>query len=279
MSYNELKQHGTDDFPFQLYKIDENHPKYEMAFHWHASIELIRVLRGELLVTLNKRTHRLAAGDILFVNSETVHGATPHDCVYECLVLNPGFLKNGNRVCDAFLDDLIHHHCALRPLSCGPRVREQTLALFSAMDHEGDGYFFHVIGAAAHWLGAICEEHAYTYEIEKLSESDQKNVQKIKNTLAFIRENFDKEITLDDMAAVAGLSARYFCSFFKEMTLKTPIEYLKTYRIERAARKLLGSDRSVTEIAFSCGFNDLSYFIKTFKQIKNCSPNVYRKLN
>ena len=61
------------------------------------------------------------------------------------------------------------------------------------------------------------------------------------------------------------------------MTGKTPIEYLKDYRVERAARKLLGSDMPITQIAYTCGFNDLSYFIKTFKKIKGCTPKNYRK--
>ena len=37
MSFNEIKQHGTEDFPFELYKVDKSHPKYKMAFHWHLS--------------------------------------------------------------------------------------------------------------------------------------------------------------------------------------------------------------------------------------------------
>ena len=61
------------------------------------------------------------------------------------------------------------------------------------------------------------------------------------------------------------------------MTTKTPIEYLTLYRIEKASGKLLKSDLSVTSIAFSSGFNDLSYFIKTFKQIKGITPSKFRK--
>ena len=60
------------------------------------------------------------------------------------------------------------------------------------------------------------------------------------------------------------------------MTTKTPVEYIVLYRIERAARKLRNSQLSVTEIAFSCGFNDLSYFIKTFKNIKGVTPTKFR---
>jgi AraC-like DNA-binding protein len=61
------------------------------------------------------------------------------------------------------------------------------------------------------------------------------------------------------------------------MTTKTPVEYLNTYRIERASGMLLNSGKSVTDIAFSCGFNDLSYFIKTFKSIKGITPAKFRK--
>ena len=61
------------------------------------------------------------------------------------------------------------------------------------------------------------------------------------------------------------------------MTGTTPVKYLLTYRIERAARKLLSTDESITQIAYDCGFNDLSYFIKTFKDIKKITPKNYRK--
>ena len=208
MSFNELKQHGTEDFPFGIYVIDKHHPKYEMAFHWHTNVEIIRVISGTLSITLDNCNFTAKRGDVVFVNSEIVHGATPHECEYECLVFPLSFLKNGNRACNRFLDDLIEKNCKLAHLPSGEEI---------------------------------------------------------------------KEITLDDMALAAGFSTKYFCSFFKELTGKTPVEYLNSYRVERACRKLLGSDLSITQIAYGSGFNDLSYFIKTFKKIKGSSPSIYRK--
>ena len=82
---------------------------------------------------------------------------------------------------------------------------------------------------------------------------------------------------LNEMAEAAQMSPKYFCYFFKEMTSKTPVEYLNGYRIEKAAKKLLNTNDSVTDIAYSCGFNDLSYFIKTFKIQKGMSPAKLRK--
>ena len=109
MNYNEVKQHGTIDFPFELYKLyDPSQPRYEMAMHWHNSVEIIRVLSGELYVTLDNRKYAGVPGDIFFVNSETAHSALPKDCTYECVVFNPAFLKNGNPFCDSFIDNIIH---------------------------------------------------------------------------------------------------------------------------------------------------------------------------
>ena len=74
------------------------------------------------------------------------------------------------------------------------------------------------------------------------------------------------------------MSPKYFGAFFKQMTGKTPFDYLCTYRIEKAARMLKNTDKNVTEIAFCCGFNDLSYFIKRFKQTYGISPGSYKQI-
>jgi len=57
MIYNELKQHGTEDFPIEMYHIEKNHTRYEMSAHWHNEIEIIRVLKGELNIKLNNNTY------------------------------------------------------------------------------------------------------------------------------------------------------------------------------------------------------------------------------
>ena len=54
------------------------------------------------------------------------------------------------------------------------------------------------------------------------------------------------------------------------------MRYLNEYRLERAAELLHHEDKTVTEIAFECGFNDLSYFIKSFRRQYELSPSVYR---
>ena len=92
-----------------------------------------------------------------------------------------------------------------------------------------------------------------------------------------MRQNYDKPISLEMVSATVNRSDAYVSYFFKNMTGKTPIEYLNEYRVEKACHKLRTTDASVTDIAFSCGFSDLSYFIKVFKNKVGVSPGKYRK--
>lgn len=276
MIYNELKQRGTDDFPFELYRVNEQHPKYEMAFHWHAEVELVRVLSGELFLTLDGHTLALCAGDTAIINSETVHGATPRDCRYECIVFSLAFLKMGNRACDLFIDDLLARNVLLQE---HPTDKETVALMHGIFDEIGSGAVgaqFKVLGLYHELLGEMQRKNLYTAHLSS-SVRDEKKAAKLKLVLKFLREHFAEDITLEDMSAVAGLSRKYFCKFFKDTTGTTPVHYLTAYRVERAARKLLSTDLSVTRIAYDCGFNDLSYFIKTFKAFKHTSPNLYRK--
>ena len=277
MIYNELNQHGRDDFPFELYQVTADHPKYEMAFHWHTNLELIWVKTGELTLTLDNRALSLQKGEIAIVNSEVVHGAAPKNCVYECIVFNLAFLKTGNLACDAFLDDLLSHNAYLHEKPTDETTLALIRSLFLEISLNKVGTEFKVLGLFHSFLGEMQQKNQFTAYLPPTNGHDEKKVVKLKTVLKYIRENFAKDITLEDMSAVAGFSSKYFCKFFKDMTGTTPINYLLTYRIERAARKLLGSDLSVTQIAFDCGFNDVSYFIKTFKAFKHTSPKEYRK--
>lgn len=276
MSYNELKQRGTLDFPIELYEISDSHPKYEMAHHWHTEIEIIKIVRGSLGVRLNNREFTAVEGDVVFVNSETVHGAMPQGCVYDCIVFNPDMILGADKVCGGFLADMKNHVLVVNDhFHKEDKIFTNAVeSLFSAM--KSGGTYFEVM-AAMYGLFATILSNKYYKLVSELSEGSVKNNMKLKRVLTFIRESYDSQITLDEMAATAGMSPKYFCYFFKEMTTKSPVEYLNTYRIERASRKLLSTDMSVTDIAFSCGFNDLSYFIKTFKSVKGVTPKAFRK--
>ena len=279
MIYNELEPRGTADFPIEYYFIDKSHPRYEMAAHWHSELEIIKILDGELCIKLNDKIYTAKKDDIVFVNPETVHSAIPSDCTYECLVFHLEFLYVDTFSCRFFIESILNRECRIEEhiAENTSEIYESVTAVFGGMRQKSSGYKFKVIGALYNAFGIIVDRHLYSMSSEEAPIEDNRNIPKLKRVLKFIRDNHDKQITLENMAKAAGMSPKYFCYFFKEMTGRTPVSYLKNYRIEKAAQKLLNTDSSVTDIAYSCGFNDLSYFIKTFKDEKGISPTKFRK--
>lgn len=278
MFYNELKQRGTEDFPIELHHIDSHHPQYEMSAHWHNDIEIIRVLKGVLNLSLNNNSYTVKENEIIFINPETVHQALPEDCVYECIVFSLDFMSATSYGSIHFTESLKNHEYIITEYHKNPdaALSAAVNTLFEAMLCKSSGYKFKVIGSLLNLFGEIIDLHLYQTAGGTQLAAD-KNVPKLRAVLSFIRSNYSSSITLDDMAYAAGMSPKYFCYFFKKMTTKTPVEYLTLYRIEKAARKLLNTDMSITAITFACGFNDLSYFIKTFKEIKGITPARFRK--
>jgi AraC-like DNA-binding protein len=86
--------------------------------------------------------------------------------------------------------------------------------------------------------------------------------------------------TTNQMARHCGLGVTHFNNLCKKITNMTPARYLNYYRIEAAAELLSrATNKSITDIAFSCGFNSSQYFATLFRQIKGCSPREYQKSN
>lgn len=275
MSIKELKTHGREDFPLQLYKLTPEHPKYVMVNHWHTSIEIIKVKSGTLNLTVDNVSYALNTNDVFIINAESVHGATPIDCCYECLVFNPRFLKNDNRDCNNFIDKILNGEVIFTSLVKDKDIKDSFFELFSDVDNGKDDFI--IIGELYKILGQLKQNNQFERTLQNIDGKFYKK-NKIKIVLKYIRENYQSLITLESLAQLAGLSTNYFSYYFKNMTGLSPIDYLISYRIEKASNKLLSTDESITKIAFDSGFTDLSYFIKVFKSHTGLTPNKYRNM-
>ena len=88
----------------------------------------------------------------------------------------------------------------------------------------------------------------------------------LKPVLKYIGANYASPISLSELSRLAGMSPKYFCRFFKAALHRTPVDYLNYYRIEQACRILTATVLPMTETAYRYGFNDSSYFVKTFRK-------------
>ena len=115
---------------------------------------------------------------------------------------------------------------------------------------------------------------SYIYD-KKITDNEGKRMQTV---FEYVMTNFQKNITLDEIAALSNMTKNAFCKYFKIRTNKTFFQFLIEIRIERAAKLLSKSQElSVLEVSELCGFNNISNFNRKFKEIKGMSPLVYRK--
>ncbi len=107
----------------------------------------------------------------------------------------------------------------------------------------------------------------------QLSDTEQ---QRIHAVLSYIIDHFKSEVSLAKAASVVNMAPHSFCKYFKKITRKTFIEAVTDYRIDYAARQLINTNHSISQIGFDSGFNDISNFHKTFKARMKLSPLIYR---
>ena len=99
---------------------------------------------------------------------------------------------------------------------------------------------------------------------------------RLKVIYKFIEDNFQRPISIEEISNLTHLSKAAFCRYFKKMTRLTFTEFLNQYRIEQAKR-LLKSDKNVTETCYECGFESLSYFNRIFKKVVGKNPLQFKK--
>jgi len=111
------------------------------------------------------------------------------------------------------------------------------------------------------------------------SSQDSKKVTQIKPAIDFIEKNYRSQITLEEIAKAAFLSASRLAHLFKEQLGMTIIDYLTDVRIRHAKELLLGTNKNCTEICFDVGYNNQSYFIRMFKASVGLTPMKFRQSN
>ncbi len=277
INYRENRQRGTVDFPIEFHHVSQNHPQYLMPIHWHVEYEIIRVLEGELLLTIDDKELLVSKDSAIFIPAGSVHEGKPqNNCIYECIVFDINMLLNKSDSCNKLIYKITNHEVELHTNFSNfcNNIHKTIDSLFDSMISKNTGYELIVQGCLYQFLGEIFDKKYYS-DTSSQSPRDLKRIVQLKQALEFIEASYANQVSLQEISDSVNMSPKYFCRFFQEMTHRTPFDYLNYYRIERACYQLLTSNQTITEVAYSCGFNDLSYFIKTFKKYKGTTPKKY----
>ena len=130
---------------------------------------------------------------------------------------------------------------------------------------------------------SILDELASTNEYRILNagkyylQTQMEDNERINHIFNYVKDHFKEQITLNEMADLSSMKVPSFCRYFKKITNKTFTHFVNEYRITHSLKLLAEQPLSITEVCFESGFNNFSYFNKTFKEFTGKSPSQYRK--
>jgi AraC-like DNA-binding protein len=132
-------------------------------------------------------------------------------------------------------------------------------------------------------LMSIFHDLSTSRNMQILSEGNFSNVQptyksrRIEKVMEYLRQNFDKPVDLSDAAKIANMTEVSFSRFMKSQTGVGFIDSLLDIRLAHASRLLIDTNQPIAEIAYNCGFNNISNFNRLFKKKKGCTPKQFRE--
>ena len=251
-----------------------------MQCHWHPEYEIISVRAGSLSLILDEHRFTVSAGELVLLPEGTLHTGLPFECEYDCIVFSEELLSD--RFGYGGLRDILRRIPKNDRITAeeSPEMHRLLSQLISALERlHGAENKEKRMAAETYCIGLLYQFFGVALMEERFSDrvvECRRHTDQLKRVIGYIEENYREEITLSDLAAAAGLSDKYLCRIFSQITGKSPVEYLNEYRVDRACMLLSDTDSQLLDIAYSCGFNDQSYFIKIFKRYKGVTPGKYR---
>ena len=280
--YFELKEnkpHGTKDDPFSIYHIANVKRSFQIPVHWHDEFEIIYVKSGFLTVSISGENYIGKPGDAFVVSPGNLHfmGSQTGNVDYFTFLFP---LKYISFRTDDILDDKL-----LEPLNSGhlmisPEIEdtvkeqcEQLVEIYGAKKEESQSKITAQIKTKIILLQFILKLWKKGIIVE--NDTSGKNTVE-KEMVSYIQQNFTGKILLKEFGKQFHLSEKYISRYFKEHFHITISQYVTYLRLEHAKQLLQDTDISVTEVAMQSGYQNVSYFIRSFKKTYGMSPLKYR---
>lgn len=286
MEKEELKEnvmHGTVSFPLANYRWDKD-TQFFVKLHWHNETELVFFKTGLFNVNLNMKEYKIIAPAFMFINSGDIHSIVSEEgCRESAIVFDLKMLSF------EYFDGI--QYKIIRPLLEGKmqfpqfvfekdKIWQDIKKLYESIMYEANNKelaSYMKVKSYLYQLIACLYENNSFINADNIEENDIYKIKNVKKVLTFIHNNYSEKISLNKMSDLVGMNTQYFCRYFKKLIGKTLTEYINEIRIEKAAECLIETEDKIIDIAISCGYENIGYFIKRFREQKHMSPSEYRR--
>lgn len=285
MNLKENKKHGDFLLPFIVYNTFIPNCFSIFPMHWHDEMEIIKIVKGKFIVNINLKEYVIEEGDIVILKPCTLHSFKQYNdekMISKTMMFDLSMLNNN--VTDAcsikyftpFIDNKVSYPSIIKPDNKGyESIRESIDKLFLCYEEKNQFFELKLKSYLFELFYIFFEE---CFEIHKYSTKIKDDTtDNIKTVLEYIKLNYEKNITIKDLASVINFSEHYFMKFFKKYMGITCIDYINDYKLNIATNLLETTDIQVMEIANKVGISNVSYFNRIFKKKFNLTPKEYRK--
>lgn len=279
----ELLEHGTPLFPIGCYH--DNLQELEVPWHWHEELEAAVITEGQALVAVGSEKYVMKQGEGFFVNTGVLHGAWlqgEENCRFHSISFHARLVGGGmdSIFWQKYLQPLLSDH-SLKGAFFYQKEEWQAKAMewieeaWRSCVFEGPGFEFRVRHALSELILLLYRHREVGGN--RPSEKAIRDGVRMKQMLQYIEDHYMEEISTTQIAGSALISVSECLRCFRSMIGTTPISYLKQLRVQKASELLTATGWKVAEIGAQCGFQEMSYFAKSFREIKGCTPSEYRK--
>ncbi len=254
--------------------------------HIHSAIEILYISKGSFKIYIDNSEFFANEGELILCRSNSIHSVyslinSPSQ--YYVLKLRPSFLlefsdKNKGSL---YLMQLSHINKNQKIIWTSDELKKHKMdlclnSMISAYEKNSHSKELIIKANIILLISEILKLTVSDFESSFLEISSSTQHQ-IYQAMVYINKNFNKSISASECASHVHMSYTYFSRLFKSVLQKSFTRYLTEVRINHAEEEICTTDKSITEICFDCGFNDTSYFIKKFKELRGISPHQYRK--
>lgn len=256
-----------DDFDFPIHF----HPEYELNFIRNGTG--VRRIVGD-------HTDSIGPLELVLVGPNIVHGWELHQCSSEriheiTLHIQPDLLDGrllSRRIFKSIRD--MFNRAKHGILFSEETTLEIMPKLVRLPRLQGIQYFLEFVSI----LQELSISEGQRMLSEQISEQqDFQNSDSVKKVYDYIQENFHRRITLGEISQLVNMSKVSFNRFIKKRTGRTFVNYVNDTRISYACRWLIETEKTISEICYDCGFNNIANFNRLFKKARHCTPSEFRK--
>ncbi len=269
----------ADNIPFVLHQnVKRNGSARGYDANWHENFELQICNEGEGMVFIDGCEFAFSPNESIAVNSGLTHYTETESTLrFSCIIIDSQFCRDaGIDIIDLKIDTKIHDDeiAAIFAKLCATyneapnltriaRLRKYTLELVIRLCE-----YHHVPEEATRQSGRRNGKHGG-------HGTQMASRETVKAAINYMREHFHEKITLDGMANALFANKYTLSRQFKSIVGVTVFEYLSSYRCHRASL-LIASGESIKSAALSCGFENISFFTKTFKRYMGKKPSEFK---